>query len=88
MTTAHDLPHPGTITFVDGTTQEISRQADASDVPFGVAFVEVEDGAYRPVVRVEAVTSPDKRVILQYGPDGELLKSTLQLRGTEAGRPA
>ena len=80
MSNAHDLPHPGTITFVDGNTQQITEQVAASDVPFEIAFVEIEDGAYRPVVRIEDFTSPDQRVILQFGPDGELLESTIQLR--------
>ena len=57
MSNVHDVQHPGTITFVDGNTQAITEEVAASEVPFEIAFVEVEEGAYRPVVRIEAFTS-------------------------------
>ena len=77
--TTHQADHPGKITFVDGNTQEITREADASEVPFSIAFVEV-DGCYQPVVQIVAFTSEDRRIIRQYGTNGQLLNSTVQLR--------
>lgn len=79
MSNSPNVLHPGTITFVDGSTQQITREAEASELPFEIAFVDVE-GQYRPVVRIEAFTSPEQRVIHRYGPDGELLNTTIQLR--------
>lgn len=71
--------HPGRITFVDGNTQEITREADLSEVPQGIAFVEV-DGRIEPVVRIVTFTDEDRRIIRQYGADGSLLLSTVQVR--------
>lgn len=73
--------HPGTITFLDGNTDQIVDEVAASDVPPEVAFVEV-DGQLQPVVRVVAFTSDDRRTIHQYGAAGELLNSTIQIRET------
>ncbi len=75
--------HPGKITFVDGNTQAIRREADAAELPESIAFVAVE-GQLHPVVRIVDFTSDDQRIIRQYGIDGQLLFSTLQLRDPEA----
>ena len=74
--------HPGKVVFVDGNTQEIREEADAADLPTSIAFVEL-DGQLHPVVRVVDFTSDDQRIIRQYGVDGQILRSTLQLRDPE-----
>jgi hypothetical protein len=51
----------------------------AKDVPGFMAFAYTPEGRV-PVVRVVATTLEDKRWIREYGPDGQLLRSTLQLR--------
>lgn len=79
MNGSREVQHPGTIVFVDGNTQQVTEEVAASEVPFEIAFVAVA-GQYRPVVRVVAFSTPERRVIRQYGPDGELLNSTVQRR--------
>jgi hypothetical protein len=71
--------HPGRVTFVDGTTDAVIREADAAELPESIAFVEL-DGQLHPVVRIVSFVSEDKRIIRQYGVDGELLLSTVQIR--------
>lgn len=69
--------HPGKIIFMEGDT--VTREADADEVPFRIRFVETPEGLI-PVVKIVAVTIGRQRTIRQYGPDGQLLKSTVQLQ--------
>jgi hypothetical protein len=69
--------HPGTIVFVDGDTNEETEE-QAADVPESIRFAETPEGLV-PVVRVVARTSGTRRIIREYGPDGELLRSTVQI---------
>ena len=69
--------HPGTIVFVDGDTNEETEE-QAADVPETIRFAETPEGLV-PVVRVVARTSGTRRIIREYGPDGELLRSTVQI---------
>jgi hypothetical protein len=69
--------HPGTIVYVDGDTGEETTE-DAAAVPESLRFAETEEGLV-PVVRVVARTAGDRRYIREYGPDGELLRSTTQI---------
>jgi hypothetical protein len=71
-------PHPGTITFVDGLTGEVTRTEDASEVPDGIRYANGPDGRPQPVTRIEITTFEDRREIRQYGPDGTILRSTYQ----------
>jgi hypothetical protein len=71
--------HPGRVLFVDGNTQEVIREADAAELPPSIAFVEL-DGRLEPVVRIVSYTTDSQRIIRQYGADGALLLSTVQLR--------
>jgi hypothetical protein len=79
MNTVTEPEHPGKVVFVDGSTQEIAAEVDASSVPLPLRFVEIEDVFY-PVVKIVVFTTEAGRTIRQYGPGDELLKSTVQAR--------
>ncbi|MCA9544480.1 MAG: hypothetical protein KC613_08820 [Myxococcales bacterium] len=70
------MEHPGEITFVDEDAGT-ERARPAAEVPASVAFVTV-DGATVPVVRVVSRMRGPQRVIRSYGPEGQLLSTTLQ----------
>ena len=70
--------HPGTIEYVDGATGEVTRVVPAADVPEQIAYAPGPDGEQRPVVRVTILTVGPQREIRQFGPDGEILRSTYQ----------
>ena len=80
MPQVNEPEHPGKIVFVDGTTQEVTKELPASEVPFGIRFVETDAGLV-PVVRIVNVTTDKQQTIRQYGPDGQLLRSTVQVAG-------
>lgn len=67
--------HPGTILFVDGRTDEITRVAEASAVHPDLRFVDDQ-----PVVRVVAFEDGDQRRVFEYGPGKLLLRSSVQRR--------
>lgn len=71
--------HPGRVTFVNGNTNEIIDEEDVATVPPSIAFVEL-DGKRYPVVRIVVFEDEDRRIIRQYGEDGTLLLSTVQIR--------
>jgi hypothetical protein len=77
--TSAETKHPGKIVFIDGNTQQITHEFEAAEVPFNIRFVELE-GQLVPVVKIVAFTSAQQRTIRQYGPEGQLLNSTLQSR--------
>lgn len=70
--------HPGTIVFIDGTTQQETGRVDISEVPEPLRYAPTKQGLV-PVVKVIAYTEGDRRTLREYGPDGELLRSTVQL---------
>ena len=70
--------HPGKIIFVDGLTQEVTKEVLASEVPFNIRFIETEDG-FVPVVKIVNFATEDRNIIRQYGPNNELLQSTVQI---------
>ncbi len=70
--------HPGEIEYVDGATGEVTCRVPADDVPEQIRFAPGPDGAPRPVVRITVLTLGDRREIRQFGPEGELLRSTYQ----------
>ena len=78
--------HPGEIAYIDGNTSEIVSRKRASQVPEKMRFVETTDGLV-PVVKVVAHVFGDRRTIQEFGPNDELLRSTIQLR-TPSGTPA
>ncbi len=71
--------HPGTIVFVDGDTNAVIREVPASAAPDSVRYADTEQGPV-PVVRVVATTAGDQRFVREYGPAGELLRTTVQVR--------
>jgi hypothetical protein len=74
-----ELPeHPGEIEYVDGATGEVTRRAPAADVPEQIRYAPGPDGELRPVVRITVLTVGPRREIRQFGPGGELLRSTYQ----------
>jgi hypothetical protein len=76
----HDMAlptHPGTITFVEGTTQTVEQ---AADVPESIRFAKNAKGELVPVVKVVAYLEGDRRIIREYGADGAELRSTVQVR--------
>ena len=69
--------HPGTVVFDDGGGN--TRSVPVDEVPESLRFAEGPGGRV-PVVRVVARTRGDQREILEYGPGGLLLRTTLQTR--------
>ena len=43
--------HPGKIIFVDGATNQVTEEMDASEVPFNIRFVETDKGLV-PCVKI------------------------------------
>lgn len=74
------MSHPGTVEYVDGDTGRVLATSPVETVPHALRFAPTERGAV-PVVRVVATTRGSQRTIREYGPEGELLRSTLQLAG-------
>ncbi len=72
-------PHPGEITYVDGNTNEVVAVCKVDEVPEAGRFARTQDGAWVPVVRVVATTAEKQRFVAEYGPDGQLLRHTVQL---------
>jgi len=75
-TSPNGQAHPGEIVHddkVDGRTWTRS----AADVPPTIAWVEV-DGTWVAVVRIEITGSADARRMTKFGPDGQMLESTIQ----------
>ncbi|AKJ03785.1 hypothetical protein ATI61_11635 [Archangium gephyra] len=71
--------HPGTIVYVDGTTQKETERVNITEVPEALRFAPTPQGLV-PVVRVVAYTEGSRRIIREYGPAGELLRSTVQIK--------
>jgi len=67
--------HPGKITYVDGRTQKVIEIEDAADVPESMRFAETPRGLV-PIVKVVLHRERERSEIHEYGPDGELLRST------------
>ncbi len=72
--------HPGTIQFIDGVTQEVTKTVDAQEVPSSIRFAKDEAGVLVPVVKVVAIQEGDRRIIREYGPEGQFLRPTVQVR--------
>lgn len=68
--------HPGVIEHSDATTGRI-WQRKAAEVPQTIAWGQI-DGRWIPVVRVKAAGNPGQRRISRFGPDGQLIDSTVQ----------
>jgi hypothetical protein len=75
--------HPGTVTFLDGATQQVVRTAAVGELPEPMRFAPTEHGLV-PVVKVVSFAEGDQRIIREYGPGGELLRSTVQVRPPKA----
>lgn len=75
------MNHPGKITYWDGNTNQLLREAPIAEVPPQLHFGEGPDGTKLPVVKVVAYTDGNTRRIHEYGPGGELLRTTLQTKG-------
>ena len=73
--------HPGKIVFIDGNTGKIVSEDDASTVPESIRFANTPNGKV-PVVKVVSLVEGDQRSIKEYGPSGELLRTTLQRRSS------
>jgi hypothetical protein len=71
--------HPGTIVYVDADTGE-ERISPISEVPEAFRFAPGQDGRMVPIVRVVARVAGDQRTIQELGPEGEILRSTVQIR--------
>ena len=76
---APERRHPGSITYVDGNSDSIVTECPVSEVPESGRFVDTDKGPV-PVVRVVATTAGEQRFVREYGPKGELLRTTVQVR--------
>ncbi len=72
--------HPGTIQFIDGATQAVTKTVDAQEVPSSIRFAKDGAGTLVPVVKIVAFQEGDRRTLREYGPEGQFLRSTVQLR--------
>ncbi len=75
--------HPGDIVHEDKISGKTWTRA-AAEVPSTIAWVAV-DGAWKPVVRIEITGTAAQRRISKFGPDGQMLETTIQ---APAPRPA
>lgn len=73
-----DRKHPGTITYVD-KDKGTERVSDIATVPEQFRFAMTPEGKV-PIVKVVASVAGDKRTIHEYGDDGKLYRSTVQLK--------
>ncbi|MGC4115126.1 MAG: hypothetical protein QM765_11065 [Myxococcales bacterium] len=78
MTPQPTPAHPGQIEFVDGNTGKVTRVAKAAEVPEALRFAPTDKGLV-PVVKVVATVEGERRTIREYGPAGEVLRSTVQV---------
>src|SRR5689334_10566973 len=70
--------HPGTIKLIDVNTMQVTRTVEAWEVPFPARFVKTKRGLV-PVMVVLAHQVGDRRVISEYGPNDELLRSQVKV---------
>mgnify|MGYP001184563251 CR=1 FL=1 len=73
------MHHPGKIVYVDGNSGRTLSVDDAERVPRALRFVPTPLGPV-PVVRVVSAIVGNQQLVHAYGPDGELLRSTVQRR--------
>jgi hypothetical protein len=71
--------HPGQIEYIDGNSDRVVKVLTASEVPEAARFAPTTKGLV-PVTRVVATIAGDERTIREYGPDGQFLRSTIQIR--------
>jgi len=69
-------PHPGKIEYVDGETQKVVSVEDAANVPESLRFADTPSGRV-PVVKVVMRRKGEVAEILEYGPEGQLLRTTI-----------
>ena len=79
------LRHPGTITFINGLTNQVTHEVDAASVPESIRFAPNANGKPEPVVRIVETTIGPQRTIRQYGAHNILLRSTIQFLEGGAG---
>jgi hypothetical protein len=72
--------HPGTITFYDANTDTVLKTAKAADVPESLRFAPGPDGTKIPVVKVVYTTTGERRFVREYGTEGQMLRSTVQVK--------
>jgi hypothetical protein len=70
------IEHPGTVEWVDGATGAVTEVEPASVLPESLRFAPGADGSLRPVARIVISGVGERREIRQYGPEGELLRTT------------
>jgi hypothetical protein len=69
------LSHPGTVTYIDGDTNQVVKISQAADLADRSKFAPTKDGP-KPVVKVVARASGQFRYVSEYGPGDELLRTT------------
>jgi hypothetical protein len=71
-------PHPGTITYLE--EDRVVSVQPIEEVPEGARYAETSDGLVPVVKVVAAPMGPDAREIVELGPSGQRLRSTVQVR--------
>jgi hypothetical protein len=71
--------HPGTIRYLDDAG-ELVNELPIDEVPEELQFAHDENGRLIAVVEVVARDMPGGRELLEYGPNGQLLRVTTQRR--------
>ncbi len=72
--------HPGTIHYHQGPEETLVRSVAVADVPEPLRYAQTPDGEV-PVVKVVALTTAVGLELREYGPAGQLLRTTLSAPG-------
>ena len=80
MATTQRRPHPGRIEYWQG--DEKVSVASVADVPEHDRYAPTPEGDV-PVTKVVAHVHGDRRIIRELGPEGQVLRSTVQFAGGE-----
>ncbi|UYP46774.1 hypothetical protein NEF87_003059 [Candidatus Lokiarchaeum ossiferum] len=73
--------HPGSISYYELINGEeiLQNKRSSHDIPKSMLFKEI-NAKWIPVVKVVMIQNEKMREIHEYGPNGQLLQSTLQLQ--------
>jgi hypothetical protein len=71
-------PHPGTIELIDAVSGKLLERRSAAELG-DAAWAADAEGNEVPIVRVLLSEHGDRRELHAFGPDGQFLKTTLQL---------
>jgi hypothetical protein len=74
----NEIKKPKCISFVNGITNEVTKEVLFDEVPESIRFAPDAKGNLEAVVKIIETRIGDKRTIRQFGYDDVLLRSTVQ----------